>query len=442
VLERGEMQGTGVVLVVGVDALGVQSERGAESFARVVERFDGCVQLLEVPGDLAVVPGDHHGGDVTEVLVQRGATDASAFGDVGHGDGQYASLAGDIGERVEDGVVHLFAVLVDGRAPQSWHASSLPRHDTGHYVFDIDIVSATVVVVIRVDQLVKTYDGRKAVDGLSFEAPTGAVTGFLGPNGAGKTTTFRMLLGLAEPTSGTAVINGLRYRDLADPRRAVGAVLESTGLHPGRTGRDHLRVIATAAGIPDRRADELLEMVGLSSAAGRRVGGYSLGMRQRLSLATAVLGDPGVIILDEPTNGLDPEGVSWLRDLIREWAGEGRCVVIASHLLAEVAQAVDRVVIISDGRVVHEGATGEEVEASIRVRSADPTRLAELLAMATSANVRLDGSPDVLVVDGIDARTLGDVAAQGGVAVYELTSTSPAEQLESLFLSLTTKERP
>ncbi|MEO7397817.1 MAG: ABC transporter ATP-binding protein, partial [Ilumatobacteraceae bacterium] len=208
--------------------------------------------------------------------------------------------------------------------------------------------------MIEIRSLTKAYGTHRVVDGLTFTAPAGQVTGFLGPNGAGKTTTFRCLLGLAEPTSGDALIDGRAYRDLQHPRRHVGAVLESTGFHPGRSGRNHLRVIARAACMTDGRIDSLLELVGLSSAADRRVGGYSLGMRQRLGLAAAMLGDPEVIVLDEPANGLDPEGVTWIRRLLRLWADEGRTVMVSSHLLAELAHVVDRVVIIRDGALVTE----------------------------------------------------------------------------------------
>jgi ABC-2 type transport system ATP-binding protein len=205
--------------------------------------------------------------------------------------------------------------------------------------------------VIDVHALTKRFGEELAVDDLTFEAPAGSVTGFLGPNGAGKTTTLRCLLGLAEPSAGSASVDGRRYAELDVPRRHVGAVLESSGLHPGRQGRDHLRVIARAAGL-DVDVDELLDTVGLAGAATRRAGTYSLGMRQRLRLAAAMLGDPGTFVLDEPTNGLDPEGVAWLRALLRSWADEGRTVLVSSHLLAEVAQIADRVVIIQSGRLV------------------------------------------------------------------------------------------
>jgi len=208
---------------------------------------------------------------------------------------------------------------------------------------------------ITVDGLTKRYGAVTAVDRLTFAVEPGLVTGFLGPNGAGKTTTLRMLLGLVTPTAGRALIDGGPYRDLAEPSRAVGAVLEATGFHPGRTGRDHLRVIASAAGIPESRVTAVLDRVGLTDAAGRRVRGYSLGMRQRLGLAAALLGDPRVLILDEPGNGLDPAGMAELRDLLRGLAADGRTVLMSSHVLSEVAQTVDWVVIIAAGTLRYAG---------------------------------------------------------------------------------------
>ena len=213
--------------------------------------------------------------------------------------------------------------------------------------------------MLNVDRLTKRYGTITAVDGLSFDVGPGRVTGFLGPNGAGKTTTLRMLLGLAAPTSGTATINGVRYRDLPDPARTVGAALEADCFHPGRSAIEHLQIMATAAGISRRRPAEVLDVVGLTEAARRRVGGFSLGMRQRLTLATTLLGDPGVLILDEPLNGLDPDGIRWMRDLLRQLAGEGRTVLVSSHLLAEVAQTVDSVVIIGRGRLVTQATLDE-----------------------------------------------------------------------------------
>jgi len=211
------------------------------------------------------------------------------------------------------------------------------------------------MTAVRIHDLSKHYGSVRAVDSLTFEVPAGTVTGFLGPNGAGKTTTLRMLLGLARPSTGTALIGGRRYQDLSAPRQAVGAVLETSGFHPGRKAREHLRIVARSARLPERRVDEVLDQVGLTEAAGRRVKGYSLGMRQRLGLATALLGDPGLLVLDEPGNGLDPAGMAWLRGLIRERAAEGRTVIVSSHVLSEMEQTVDHVVILHGGRLRHAG---------------------------------------------------------------------------------------
>jgi ABC-2 type transport system ATP-binding protein len=208
---------------------------------------------------------------------------------------------------------------------------------------------------VSVRGLGKRFGPVTAVRDLTFDVPAGRVTGFLGPNGAGKSTTLRMILGLVRPTTGAALVGGRRYADLADPRRTVGAVLEATGFHPGRRGRDHLRVAARAAGLPSGRVEEVLDRVGLTDAAHRRVRGYSLGMRQRLGLAGALLGDPEVLILDEPGNGLDPAGTAWLRGLMRSLAGEGRTVLYSSHILAEVAQTVDHLVVVHDGALGYAG---------------------------------------------------------------------------------------
>ncbi|WRZ94735.1 ABC transporter ATP-binding protein [Streptomyces sp. NBC_01007] len=228
---------------------------------------------------------------------------------------------------------------------------------------------------ITVNGLTKRYGAVTAVDRLTFEVEPGKVTGFLGPNGAGKTTTLRMLLGLVTPTAGRALIDGRRYAELSEPRRAVGAVLEATGFHPGRRGRDHLRILALAADIPFSRVEKVLERVGLADAADRRVGGYSLGMRQRLGLASALLGDPNVLVLDEPANGLDPAGMAELRDLLRDLAGEGRTVLMSSHVLSEVAQTVDRVVIVAAGTLRYAGTLTELTSAKTETLEAAFLRL-------------------------------------------------------------------
>lgn len=289
--------------------------------------------------------------------------------------------------------------------------------------------------MIEVRALTKTYGVKNAVSELSFTAPAGKVTGFLGPNGAGKTTTFRCLLGLAEPTSGAALIDGGAYRDLPSPRRHVGAVLESAGFHPARTGRNHLRVIARAAGIDAARVAPLLELVGLSAAADRRVGGYSLGMRQRLGLASAMLGDPEVMVLDEPANGLDPEGVSWVRHLLRIWADDGRTVVVSSHLLAEVAQVVDRVVIIHEGTLVAETDIADlrANRVIVRVDRTDPM-LSALRAAGADYDLLADGA---ISIAGRDTAEIGGIAARAGVIVTELTKPSAGETLEAMFMAVT-----
>jgi ABC-2 type transport system ATP-binding protein len=289
--------------------------------------------------------------------------------------------------------------------------------------------------VIEVRGLTKTYGDQRAVDDLSFTAPAGKVTGFLGPNGAGKTTTFRCLLGLAEPTSGTALIDGRPYRELPSPRRRVGAVLESTGFHPARTARNHLRVVARAARLDAVRIDPLLEVVGLSGAADRRVGGYSLGMRQRLGLATAMLGDPDVVVLDEPANGLDPEGVSWVRRILRIWADEGRTMLVASHVLAEIGQVVDRVVIIRDGKLVAATDVVDLVTSrvTVRVDRIDPM-LNALRAAGADHELLADGA---ISVAGRDTAEIGGLAARAGVTVTELSRQSTGDSLEALFLDVT-----
>jgi ABC-2 type transport system ATP-binding protein len=288
--------------------------------------------------------------------------------------------------------------------------------------------------VIDVCGLTKTYGDQRAVDELSFTAPAGRVTGFLGPNGAGKTTTFRCLLGLAEPTSGVALIDGRPYRDLASPRRRVGAVLESSSFHPARTGRNHLRVIARAAGLDIARIDPLLEVVGLSAAGDRRIGGYSLGMRQRLSLATAMLGDPEVVVLDEPANGLDPEGVSWVRRILRIWADEGRTMLVASHVLAEIGQVVDRVVIIRAGKLVAETDIADLTarRVTVRVDRVEPM-LSALRAQGADHALLADGA---ISITGRDTAEIGGIASRAGVTVTELSKQNTGDSLEAMFLEV------
>jgi ABC-2 type transport system ATP-binding protein len=293
--------------------------------------------------------------------------------------------------------------------------------------------------VIEVDGLTKRYGNVLAVDGLSFRVEPGRVTGFLGPNGAGKTTTLRVLVGLLRPTAGSATVLGRRYAELDDPVRSVGAVLEASGFHPGRSGRNHLRTLATAAGIASARVEELLQLVDLTGAARRRVGGYSLGMRQRLSLAGALLGDPQVLVLDEPANGLDPQGIRWLRDLLRGFAAEGRTVLVSSHVLAEMQQLADDVVIIARGRIVAQAGVGDVVAragGAVRVRSPERDRLSEALRRGGFEATPLDENG--LSVRNASPAQVGDVAATEGVALHELVAEEAT--LEEVFLELTEGE--
>jgi len=284
--------------------------------------------------------------------------------------------------------------------------------------------------------LTKRFGRLLAVDDLSFEVEHGTVVGFLGPNGAGKTTTLRMLLGLVRPTAGTATVNGRAYSELDNPLHEVGALLEASSFHPGRTARGHLRVQALAADIGDARIDQVLALVELTSAADRRIGGFSLGMRQRLGLATALLADPPILIMDEPANGLDPEGVRWLRDLIRGLADQGRTVLVSSHILAEVAQTVDSVVILTRGRLVTH-ATLDQLTAgrrqSVRVRTPDP---GALLAALGSAGIKAQiTGPDRVEVADATTEEVGTLAAHRQIPIFEITNGQP--KLEDVFLELT-----
>jgi len=292
---------------------------------------------------------------------------------------------------------------------------------------------------IEINGLSKRFGGVAAVDDLSFTARQGAVTGFLGPNGAGKTTTLRMLLGLASPTSGSATIDGKPYAQLADPARHVGAVLETTGFHPGRRARDHLRVLAAAGGLPSACVDEALGQVGLAEAANRRVKGFSLGMRQRLGLASALLGRPAVLILDEPANGLDPEGVHWLRQFLRGFAGNGGTVLVSSHLLAEVAHTVDEVVIIANGRLVTQSSLADltsRSQSGVRVRTPDAEALRGALA-AEEIAAELVGAEMVMAYQ-TTTEAVGLTAAGAGLVIYEMTAERL--DLEEMFLELTNNQ--
>ncbi|MFG1940235.1 ABC transporter ATP-binding protein [Micromonospora tulbaghiae] len=291
---------------------------------------------------------------------------------------------------------------------------------------------------IIVSGLTKQYKTVRAVDNLSFTVEPGRVTGFLGPNGAGKTTTLRMLLNLVTPSAGTATIGGSRYADLTDPLRTVGAVLEASSAHKGRTGINHLRVICAAAGLPKERADEALALVGLSPAAKRKFKGYSLGMKQRLGIAAAMLGNPQVLILDEPANGLDPEGIRWMRGFLKGLAAEGRTVLVSSHLLSEMQLLADDVVIIAAGKLVRQGPVDQvmasmthDVQVRVRTPQAD-----ELAAALREQSATVDTDPHgALLVTGVDAPTVGRVALAAKVELHELTTERP--DLEGVFLELT-----
>jgi ABC-2 type transport system ATP-binding protein len=297
-------------------------------------------------------------------------------------------------------------------------------------------VSRSVDIVVRAESLTKRFGTVVAVDDLSFELQQGTITGFLGPNGAGKTTTLLMVLGLAAPTSGRALVFGEPYAQLARPTRRVGAALEATDLHPGRSGRDHLRMLAEAVPLPRSRVDEVLRLVELQDAARRRVQTYSLGMRQRLALAAALLDDPELLILDEPANGLDPGGVRWLRDFLRAFAAQRRTVLISSHVLAEVAQTVDNVVIINHGRLVVESPLEEltsRAAGSVRVRTPQTARLEDALRRA---GVRFSaGNDHALVAYGTTGEQIGEIAFAANVPIHELVGESSS--LEEIFLGLT-----
>lgn len=290
---------------------------------------------------------------------------------------------------------------------------------------------------IVVQNLSKNFGQVAAVQNLSFQVEPGSVTGFLGPNGAGKTTTLRMLLGLVTPTAGFTTINGQPFNHLGNPARVVGAVLEAQGFHPSRTARNHLKVYAAAMGVPDQRADEVLNLVGLGAAGDRGAGGFSLGMKQRLALATALLGDPQVLVLDEPANGLDPEGIAWLRTFLKAFASSGRTVLISSHLLAEVEQTIDQVVIISRGQTMYYGMLDDlrkSQQSRVIVQPADPSALVDALRGAEIANVQALPDGKIAVV-GATVQQIGDVAAKAGVALYGVQEEKA--DLEQLFFQLT-----
>ncbi|GLX01700.1 ATP-binding cassette domain-containing protein [Microtetraspora sp. NBRC 16547] len=290
---------------------------------------------------------------------------------------------------------------------------------------------------IEIRNLSKSFGAVRAVDGVSFTVEAGSVTGYLGPNGAGKTTTLRSLLGLVTPDSGEALVNGKRYTAMAAPLNEVGAVLEATNFHPGRTARNHLRLLCVAAGLPVGSADEALAQVGLAEAAGKRVGGFSLGMRQRLALASALLGEPKVYILDEPANGLDPAGIQWLRGFLRHLAHDrGAAVLVSSHVLSEVEQTVDNVVIIASGRLVRQGTLAELTtngEKTVRVRTAEGSDLEPALEKAGATVERLDDG--ALRVHGLAPEEIGRIVLDQRVVLTELAAER--SDLQKVFLELT-----
>jgi ABC-2 type transport system ATP-binding protein len=285
--------------------------------------------------------------------------------------------------------------------------------------------------------LTKTYGTTKAVDSVDFAVQPGRVTGFLGPNGAGKSTTMRMVLGLDRPTAGSVTVNGRRYVDSPAPLREVGALLEARALHPGRSARDHLRWLALSNAIPARRVDEVLGLVGLETVAGKRVGKFSLGMGQRLGIAVALLGDPPVVVLDEPVNGLDPEGIRWVRTLARQLAEEGRTVFVSSHLMSEMALTADHLLVIGRGRILADCSTSEFIAdhaaSFVRVRSPQSREVADLLRRhGLDVVVRED---DELHVQGLDAAAIGELVGKSGLFLHELTLVRSS--LEDAFMTLT-----
>ena len=290
---------------------------------------------------------------------------------------------------------------------------------------------------LEFENVTKRYGGAVVVDDMTFTVQPGRVTGFLGPNGAGKSTTMKILLDLASADAGRASIGGTRYRDLADPARTVGAILEANAFHPARTGRNHLRILADSGGHSQDRIDELLDLVGLADAADKKAGAYSLGMRQRLGLAAAVLADPPVLVLDEPSTGLDPQGIRWMRDLLRQRAELGNTVFVSSHLLAEVEHLADEVVVISRGRLVASGAISDLQTAGTLVRTPTPERLSEILKAAGGSVEAREGA---LIVQGLAIADIGDRAHEAGIALHELTSL--AGSLEELFMGWTELESP
>ena len=292
--------------------------------------------------------------------------------------------------------------------------------------------------MIELDHVTKRYGDKVAVDDLSFAVRPGVVTGFLGPNGAGKSTTMRMILGLDQPTSGTVRVDGVRYRDLAAPLHEVGALLEAGAIHSGRSAYNHLLAMAQTHAIPRSRVDEVIEIVGLGSVARKRAGGFSLGMGQRLGIASALLGDPRIVILDEPSNGLDPDGILWIRNLLRQLAAEGRTVFLSSHLMSEMAQIAEHLIVVGRGRLIADTTVKDVVaqasaDAAVRVRSPRATALEAILVEHGATVATLE--PDVVEVRGLAAERIGDLAAEHRLTLHELTPLRAS--LEDAYMRLT-----
>nr|WP_259455394.1 ATP-binding cassette domain-containing protein [Microbacterium sp. AG238] len=307
----------------------------------------------------------------------------------------------------------------------------------------VSAVHKTTELSLQAHDLVKRYGTVTAVDGLSFQVRPGLVTGFLGPNGAGKSTTLRMFLGLDKPTSGAATVNGRRMHELPHPTRVIGAMLDARAVHPRRTAVDHLASVARAGGVPRGRIGEVLELVGLADAGGRPAGDFSLGMKQRLGIATALIGDPGIVIFDEPLNGLDPEGIRWARSLMRELAAEGRLVLFSSHLMGEMQLTADRLIVINRGRLLADQALDDFIASHtnehVRVRTPDVAVLRDAL-MRAGFLVRADADrTDVLIVAGVTTESVGRIAAASDAEVFELTLVR--DSLEDAFLAMTTTEQ-
>jgi ABC-2 type transport system ATP-binding protein len=295
--------------------------------------------------------------------------------------------------------------------------------------------------MIEARDLTKRYGDKVAVDHLSFTVQPGRVTGFLGPNGAGKSTTMRLILGLDAPQAGTATIEGKRYADLASPLRTVGALLEARSVHTGRSAENHLLFLAQSQGLPKSRVGEVLELVGLTDVARKRAGGFSLGMGQRLGIAAAMLGDPRVLLLDEPVNGLDPEGVLWIRNLLKHLASQGRTVFVSSHLMNEMAVTADHLIVIGRGRLIADSATQDVIARSsgetVRVRTPDAARLTELMQAEGGTVSPVDEGPEAgaLLVSGLKAPRIGELAASGSIVLHELSPQLAT--LEEAFMELT-----